>query len=96
MVVPLYQKISEDLKDQILTHKIEVGEKLPTELELSETYHVSRITAKRALNELEQIGLVSRTRGKGSFVKKNSEKKTLSQTTKQNSIYPPFWRKYFW
>lgn len=90
MVVPLYQKISEDLKDQILTHKIEVGEKLPTELELSETYHVSRITAKRALNELEQIGLVSRTRGKGSFVKKNSEKKTLSQTTKQILFILPF------
>ncbi len=77
MVVPLYQKISDDLKDEITSKKIAVGEKLPTEMELSDSYHVSRITAKRALNELEQLGLVSRTRGKGSFVKDTTEENPL-------------------
>ena len=69
MNVPLYQKISKDLKEEIITQKISVGDQLPTEKELSETYKVSRITAKRALTELEQQGLVTRTRGKGTFVK---------------------------
>ena len=72
MIVPLYQQISNDLKDRITSQKIKVGEKLPTEMELSETYQVSRITAKHALNELEQLGLIIRTRGKGSFVKSQS------------------------
>ncbi|MDR0300476.1 MAG: GntR family transcriptional regulator, partial [Streptococcaceae bacterium] len=52
MVIPLYQKISDDLKAQIVSQKIKVGDKLPTEMELSDTYNVSRITAKRALNDL--------------------------------------------
>ena len=44
--------------------------------ELSETYSVSRITAKRALTELEQLGLVSRTRGKGTFVQELNKNHT--------------------
>ncbi|MDR0298813.1 MAG: LacI family transcriptional regulator [Streptococcaceae bacterium] len=68
MVVPLYQKISDDLKAQITTQKLKAGDKLPTELELSETYNVSRITAKHALSALEQLGMITRSRGKGSFV----------------------------
>ncbi|GAB2026947.1 GntR family transcriptional regulator [Lactovum odontotermitis] len=72
MAIPLYQKISDDLKDLISNQTIKVGDKLPTEKELSETYNVSRITAKHALNNLEQIGLISRSRGRGSFVKRSS------------------------
>lgn len=77
MKVPLYQKISDELKERILSHNLTVGDQLPTESELSHKYNVSRITAKRALTELEQLGLVTRTRGKGTFVKDNSIEKLM-------------------
>lgn len=65
----LYETILNDLKKAILTKKLTPGSKLPTEMQLSEQYQVSRITSKRALTELENLGLIERTRGRGSFVK---------------------------
>ncbi|WP_369522474.1 GntR family transcriptional regulator [Streptococcus dysgalactiae] len=47
---------------------MQIGDRLPTEKELSEQFSVSCITSKRALVELEQEGLITRSRGKGSFV----------------------------
>ncbi len=76
MSLPLYQQISDDLKQKIVTKIFKSGDQLPTEKELSETYSVSRITAKRALTELEQLGLVSRTRGKGTFVQELNKNHT--------------------
>lgn len=69
MKEPLYKQIMNNLKKQILSGQLPTNSQLPTENELSETYQVSRITSKRALSELEQAGLINRTRGKGSFVK---------------------------
>ena len=66
---PLYKQIYQELKNKIYTGVYEKDMQLPTELELSETYGVSRITSKRALVELENEGLIYRLRGKGSFVK---------------------------
>lgn len=66
---PLYQQIYNQLKEDILTNQLKENDQLPTELELSESYQVSRITSKRALGELENEGLIYRIRGKGSFVK---------------------------
>ncbi|KZK05250.1 Transcriptional repressor of arabinoside utilization operon GntR family [Lactococcus cremoris] len=76
MSLPLYQQISDDLKQKIITKIFKSGDQLPTEKELSETYSVSRITAKRALTDLEQLGLVSRTRGKGTFVQELNKNHT--------------------
>ncbi|MGM0216263.1 GntR family transcriptional regulator [Enterococcus sp. AZ109] len=73
---PLYKTILNDLKDKITNGTLIPGSQVPTEKELSDTYGVSRITSKRALTELEQLGMIERTRGKGSFVKEVlSEKK---------------------
>lgn len=57
--------------------KIESGiypsnSKLPSEKEISDIYNVSRITSKRALNELEKEGYIKRKQGLGSFVKKKN------------------------
>lgn len=82
MSQPLYKKILTDLREEILSGKLAVEEQLPTEKELSDRYQVSRITSKRALNELEQEGLIYRVRGKGSFVKA----KETSATTIEESF----------
>jgi GntR family transcriptional regulator len=65
---PLYHQIYLALKDAIKSGKLPRGARMPTELELSEALKVSRITSKRALNELAAEGLIQRFRAKGSFV----------------------------
>src|SRR3712207_9240410 len=64
----LYKKIYHFIKQQIDSGQLQAGDRLPTEKALSEQFSVSRITSKRALVELEQEGLITRSRGKGSFV----------------------------
>lgn len=45
--------------------------KLPSENELIKAYHVSRITVRRALDELESQKYIFRKQGKGTFVNRN-------------------------
>lgn len=66
--IPLYYQLKELLKKHIKAHDYKSGDQLPSERELEERYGVSRMTARRALVELEKEGLVSRKRGKGTFV----------------------------
>lgn len=65
---PLYHQIYVLLREQILGGVYGDNELVPTEQELTRRFGVSRITAKRALNELAAEGLVVRRRGKGTTV----------------------------
>tara|TARA_R110002167_G_scaffold349844_1_gene561823 strand:+ start:37588 stop:38430 length:843 start_codon:yes stop_codon:yes gene_type:complete len=65
---PLYFQLFSLLKKNILNGSLEDGSQLPTELGLSEAFSISRITAKRALDELAAEGLVARRRAKGTHV----------------------------
>ncbi|MFR8061613.1 MAG: GntR family transcriptional regulator, partial [Lancefieldella rimae] len=47
-VHPLYQQIYEDLKQSIKDGEYKVNQKIPSEMELSQQYSVSRITVRRA------------------------------------------------
>ena len=67
---PMYQKIYEDLYNDILNGKYGIGDRLPSEKELSENYSVSRITSKKALEIMADRGYVMRQPGKGTFVLK--------------------------
>ncbi|WP_125565788.1 GntR family transcriptional regulator [Companilactobacillus insicii] len=69
---PKYKMIYQSLKKDILSQKYPIGSTLPSELSLASKYEVSRITTKRALNELEQDKLVARKQGKGTIVIQNS------------------------
>ena len=64
----LYEKILLYLKNMIQNGELLPGDKLPTEMELAEKFGVSRITSKRAMEELRLAGLIYRIRGRGSFV----------------------------
>lgn len=65
---PLYFRLYSLLKDAILNGTLDNGAKMPTEQQLAEHFDVSRITAKRAMDELAAEGLVARQRGKGTHV----------------------------
>lgn len=65
---PLYHQIYVLLREQILNGIYGAEALVPTEQELGERFGVSRITAKRALDELAAEGLVVRRRGRGTSV----------------------------
>jgi GntR family transcriptional regulator len=64
-----YEKIAEDLREDILRGKYQSGEQLALEKEMCEQYKVSRITIKRAVDALVSQGLVVKRRGSGTFIK---------------------------
>lgn len=62
-----YQRIIDDIKSRIENGIWQDGFPLPSELELCSMYGVSRITIRRALDELAGIRYVTKIRGKGTF-----------------------------
>lgn len=69
-IVPLYAQIVEQLHQDIEHGMFNQNGRLPTEEELSSKYGVSRITIRRAVDELVNQGLVEKKQGKGTFVTK--------------------------
>jgi len=65
---PKYRKVYEDLLSAIRTGAFQPGDRLPSEAELGKHYKTSRITVAKAVNELQQKGLVSRRAGSGTHV----------------------------
>ena len=65
---PLYHLIYIVLRDKILRGIYPKGSNIPSENELVKEYSVSRITARRSLENLSRDGLVTRHRGRGTVV----------------------------
>jgi len=89
----LYRKIYEEFLKKIKDSTYPVGSKLPSEKEISEEYGVSRITSKRAIDELAEGGYVERTRGKGTYVIQRSifqdymSNESSPSRLQQNTVY---------
>ncbi|PKR86394.1 GntR family transcriptional regulator [Heyndrickxia camelliae] len=66
--LPLYFQLKQNIKEAIDSNVYKPGKKIPNETELCEHYGVSRITVRRALQELVDEGLLERKQGKGTFV----------------------------
>ena len=65
--VPLYYSVYLVLRGKILEQAFELDKPMPNEMELGAAYGVSRITIRRALDELAIEGLVRRQQGRGTF-----------------------------
>ena len=68
--IPLYIQIAQQLSDLIKNGTYKPGDKLPSDNELTHQFGVSRITATAALDELVEMRLAYRERGRGTFVAK--------------------------
>lgn len=85
---PYYKQLRSILQDYILLGDWNPGFLLPTEQELCDTYGISRITARKALDDLALAGFIERIQGKGSIVKdrrKNASLKVQGFTESTNS-----------
>jgi|SRR6185312_3236849 len=64
-----YQHIFASLQEGIASGRYAVGSRLPSELELVRRFDVCRVTAAKAIKKLQQLGLVERRIGSGTYVR---------------------------
>ena len=67
--IPLYFQIEQDLAGLIARGTLAPGSQLPSEEELVQRYGVSRTTVRKAVQELDRLGLIEIRRGRGTFVR---------------------------
>lgn len=79
--VPFYFQLAELIEEEIVTGRWEPGTRVPSENELCTRYGLSRTTIRQALARLEQEGLVSREKGRGTFVSDSRPRSWLIQST---------------
>ena len=63
------EQVLSQMKEQILNGDWKEGEKIPSENQLCETFGVSRVTVRQAIQKLVALGLLETKLGEGSFVK---------------------------
>jgi DNA-binding LacI/PurR family transcriptional regulator len=85
----LYEQLRAYLSEEIRSGRLAPGDRVPSESMLSAQFNVSRITSKKALDTLEQEGLVVRIRGKGSFVADGTVNGQVDASVAQ-STDPPY------
>ena len=76
---PLYLKFAETVKNAVRSGVLEHGNILPGERDLSQLTGVSRITVRKAMQALEEEGVVTRARGYG------------TQINKRRAVFPSRW-----
>lgn len=66
--LPIYYQLEQGIKEMIEKGQLQPGEMIPSEREWAETYEISRMTVRQAINNLVNDGYLVRKRGKGTFV----------------------------
>lgn len=65
---PLYIQVIEEIQQRLTMKEWDIGDKIPSEDELSEMFGVSRTTIREAISYLIERGVLQRRRGIGTFV----------------------------
>ena len=78
--VPYYYQLRQLLEGAISSGLLTVDDKIPTEAALCERYDVSRTVVRQALSDLERTGLVTRLKGRGTFVAAPKVSEFVAQT----------------
>ncbi len=65
---PKFAQIKQHIIDKIRSSVWLENQRVPSENELAELFSVSRMTARRALSELTEAGILTRSQGLGTFV----------------------------
>ena len=78
---PKYYQVKQALLEEIQSGKLKSGDSIPSERELISSLSVSRITVRKAIEELEQEGWLYKMQGKGTFVKGEKKEQNLFSLT---------------
>lgn len=91
MSQPLYQQVKSKLLDQISSMK--ANSSIPSERALSQKFNVSRMTVRKAIDELVDEGILYRNKTRGTFVaekhlvRKNSVTEEVSEGESKHLLY---------
>ena len=83
----LYERIVSSVLDDVRAGKLQPGDRVPSEHDLAAQFKVSRITSRRALEELARMNVVERAQGRGTFItraKNQAEASTKNATSPTN------------
>jgi GntR family histidine utilization transcriptional repressor len=80
---PLYATIKQSISDAVRDGYLKPGDRVPSESELVSQFEVSRMTANRALRELQASGVIVRHAGIGSFI---AEQRPIGQMIEIRNI----------
>jgi GntR family transcriptional regulator len=67
---PLYMKLKKMIEEAVSTGRLSHGDALPAERDIADAAAISRVTVRKAIDELVDQGLLVRRRGSGTFVVK--------------------------
>ena len=81
-----YEKLSSWLKEKIESGEFPADSRIPTELELSRQFNISRDTVRTGISQLETEGLLVRRKGSGTYVNKPAPAPFLPQKTASKTI----------
>src|SRR5699024_4355422 len=86
MKVPVYIQIHNEIRKEIESGKWAVGERIPSERQLSQDFDVSRMTLRQAIQTLVDEGILQRQVGSGTYVDSSKVQEKMSGTTSFTEI----------
>jgi GntR family transcriptional regulator len=91
--VPLYMQLAQRIAQAIRAGRYQADEALPSERMLSEALGLSRVTARKAIEQLVGQGLVVRKRGSGNYIAPRLEQPltrltSFSEELQQRGFHP--------
>lgn len=84
--VPVYIKIHDKIKADVEKGVWQVGDRLPSERELSLTFNVSRMTLRQAIQTLADEGILERKIGSGTYIASKKVQEKMTGTTSFTEI----------
>lgn len=68
----LYKDIAKKLRFRINSDEFSLGDVLPTERQLMDEYHASRVSIRKAIDELVKQGLLEKIQGSGTYIRQKT------------------------
>lgn len=79
-MLPAYIRIHDKIKEDVDDGTWKIGQRLPSERDLCETFDVSRMTVRQAITLLVDEGILERKPGSGTFVASSRVKEKMRGT----------------
>ena len=84
--VSIYQQLINQVTRKVQNGELPSGKKLPTVRELADQLGIARGTVKQAYEELERKGIITMTRGKGTFIREQARQESSAKVRAMAAI----------
>lgn len=78
--VSIYQQLVDQIVRKVQNGELPAGKKIPTVREMADQIGIARGTVKHAYEELEHIGIIKMTRGKGTFIVERAQQESSAKS----------------